>query len=229
VELDAFAHTVAHDLKNPLGLILGHADLLRADYEELSPQAVKDSLRVISQTSRKMDNIIEELMLLAGVRKMQVTPQPLNMASIVAEVLNRLTALIEESQAVLCLPDAWPRAMGYGPWVEEVWANYISNACKYGGRPPRIELGADPLLTLAEESGGQGMIRFWTRDNGAGLTPEQQAGLFAPFTRLDSARATGHGLGLSIVQRIVEKLGGQVGLASQVSQGNTFFFTLPAA
>ncbi len=110
-------------------------------------------------------------------------------------------------------------ALGYGPWVEEVWANYLSNAIQYGGRPPRVELGA------TEQA--DGMVRFWVRDNGPGLTPEEQARLFTPFTRLDQVRAKGHGLGLSIVRRIVEKLGGQVGVESEVGRGSVFTFTLP--
>jgi signal transduction histidine kinase len=67
------------------------------------------------------------------------------------------------------------------------------------------------------------------RDNGPGLAPADQVSLFTPFTRLDQARTKGHGLGLSIVRRIVEKLGGQAGVESQSGQGSTFFFTLPAA
>jgi signal transduction histidine kinase len=73
------------------------------------------------------------------------------------------------------------------------------------------------------------MIRFWVRDDGGGLTIEEQARLFTPFTQLSQVHATGHGLGLSIVQRIVEKLGGQVGVESQPGQGSTFSFTLPPA
>ena len=72
-------------------------------------------------------------------------------------------------------------------------------------------------------------MRFWVRDNGPGLTPKAQARLFTPFTRLDQARAKGHGLGLSIVRRIVEKLGGKVGVESQIGAGSLFSFTLPAA
>jgi two-component system sensor histidine kinase/response regulator len=72
------------------------------------------------------------------------------------------------------------------------------------------------------------MVRFWIRDNGPGLTPEEQAQLFTPFTQLSRVRANGHGLGLSIVQRIVKKLNGQAGVVSQVDGGSVFFFTLPA-
>ena len=181
-----------------------------------------------------MGNIIDELLLLAGVRRTQVEIEPLDMAGIVAEARLRLVHLIGDTRAEIILQDvsAWPVARGYGPWVEEVWVNYLSNALKYGGQPPRVELGADPLSILprSREGGeGGGMVRFWVRDNGQGLTPEDQARLFTPFTRLDQARAKGHGLGLSIVRRIVEKLGGQVGVESDgvPGQGSTFFFTLP--
>ena len=71
------------------------------------------------------------------------------------------------------------------------------------------------------------MVRFWVRDNGPGLTPEEQARLFTPFTRLDQIDTKGHGLGLSIVRRIVEKLGRQVGVESEVGRGSVFSFTLP--
>ncbi len=73
-----------------------------------------------------------------------------------------------------------------------------------------------------------GMVRFWVRDNGPGLTPEDQTRLFVPFTRLDQIRVEGHGLGLSIVRRIVEKLGGQVGVESEglPGRGSVFSFTL---
>ena len=67
------------------------------------------------------------------------------------------------------------------------------------------------------------------RDNGPGLTPEAQAKLFAPFTRLEQIRAQGHGLGLSIVRRIIEKLGGEVGVISAPGEGSCFYFTLPGA
>ncbi len=119
----------------------------------------------------------------------------------------------------ISLPDTWPVALGYAPWIEEVWANYMSNAIKYGGQPPRLELGATRQV--------DDMIRFWVRDNGPGLTPEDQEALFTPFTRLDQVRATGHGLGLSIARRIVENLDGQVGVESEPDQGSLFYFTLP--
>jgi PAS domain S-box-containing protein len=221
-ELDAFAHTVAHDLQSPLGKVIGFADVLRKYHAEMSLSEINEHLQIVAQTGRQMSNIINELLLLSGVRKTTVQPKPVEMAAIIAEAQDRLEDMIVSSQAEVILPSAWPVALGYGPWLAEVWVNYLSNAIKYGGQPPRIELGADGPSNQT--------VRFWLRDNGPGLSPEAQAQLFTPFTRLHQVRARGHGLGLSIVRRIVEKLGGQVGVESSgiAGQGCLFYFTLPA-
>ena len=90
---------------------------------------------------------------------------------------------------------------------------------KYGGPAPQITLGAEECTP--------GFVRFWVRDSGPGISAEQQERLFMAFSRLQASAAEGHGLGLSIVQRIVAKLGGEVGVCSEPGQGSTFFFTLP--
>ncbi len=219
-ELDAFAHTVAHDLKTPLVNLIGYAELLEADYEGKLEPEVSSCLRSIAKNGRKMDNIVEELLLLAGVRQAEnVAIEPLEMGIIVREAQGRLQDMIKAQGAEIQTPTEWPAAMGYGPWIEEVWVNYLSNAIKYGGRPPRVELGADPPA--------EGLVRFWVQDNGFGLTSEERARLFTPFTRLDQVRAKGHGLGLSIVRRIMERLGGEVGVYRQVGEGSIFSFSLP--
>jgi signal transduction histidine kinase len=223
-ELDAFAHTVAHDLKGPLSSVVGFAEVLEDGYAALPGETLRSNLHRIATGGHKMVNIVDELLLLSSVRKTaEIKTEALDMAAIATEAWQRVAHLAEKSQAELVMPDAstWPTALGYGPWVEEVWVNYLSNAIKYGGRPPRIEIGFD------DADGGQ--VRFWVRDNGPGLSPEQQARLFTPFARLHQARARGHGLGLSIVQRIVDRLQGETGVESEPGQSSTFFFSLPAA
>ncbi len=222
-ELDAFAHTVAHDLKTPVSSIVGYGDVLRRNYPALSDEVQDQFLQIIARNAQKMASIIDDLLLLASVRGAEeIELHPLEMGRIVAEARGRLLHLIEEYQGEIRLPDSWPVALGYGPWIEAVWTNYISNALKYGGRPPRVELGA----AIQDDD----WVRFWVRDDGAGLSPEQQARLFTPFERLHQTRTPGHGLGLSIVQRIVKRFGGQVGVESAgvPGEGSTFFFTLPA-
>lgn len=231
-ELDAFAHTVAHDLKSPLTALVGYGSLLETCLEGMSCQEIRENLTGICQAGTKMTSIINELLLLAQTRKMETIPRKiLDMSALVSEALKRVSVPPGFPQPEILQPASWPRVLGYGPWVEEVWVNYLSNAVMYGGDPAVVELGWDPPADPAEAPpGGDGvfpLVRFWVRDNGHGLTRDEQSRLFAPFTRLEQARLHGHGLGLSIVRRIVEKLGGKVGVDSWPGRGSIFFFTLP--
>jgi len=218
-ELDAFSRIVAHDLTTPLNVIIGYTEIIREN-AVLAPD-LELHLQTIIQTSYHMHNIIDSLLLLAHLRNADVVLEPLNMATIINVCQDRLAHMIDEYQAEIIVPSTWPVGLGYATWVEQIWVNYLSNAIKYGGQPPRVELGATPTANH--------QIRFWVRDNGAGLTAEDQAQLFTEFTRLDRDRVKGHGLGLSIVKRIVKKLDGEVGVEGQRGQGSTFYFTLQQA
>lgn len=220
-ELDAFAHIVAHDLKDPIAQVIGYAELLLHELgADLPPDLVRQDLQAIARGAHKLNGIIEELLLLSEVRQVDIERLPLDMGAIVAEACRRLEDAIAGNRAEIRLPERWPAALGHAPWIEEVWVNYLGNALKFGGRPPRAELGATPEP--------DGMVRFWLRDNGPSLTPQAQAQVFAPFSRQEQRRVRGRGLSLSLVQRIVEKLGGQVGVTSGAAGGCEFSFTLPA-
>lgn len=219
-ELETYAHMVAHDLKDPLAVVVITSDLI-ADIPDLTRRELKEHMQQIRSTAYEMNKIIDNLLLLALVQKAEVPVEPVDMDLIVANVRDRLSVLIKEHRARIGLPEVWPEAIGYAPWIEEVWANLFSNALKHGGRPPRIELGASPQP--------DGTVRFWMSDNGPGLPPDVLGRLFTPFNHTAAVRASGHGLGLSIVHQIVEKLGGQVGVESESGKGSLFFFTLPAS
>lgn len=224
-ELDAFARTVAHDLKTPLGTIIGAMELATDDTAQLPPGDRAAILTLVADSARNMDEIIHEILLLASVRsggRLDITP--VDMAACVATMRSRLADRIAASHAVMTSPDTWPAVIGHAPWIEQVWINYVSNALKYGGRPDR---GTPPIIALGWQM-QERMIRFHVRDNGPGLTADQTQCLFREFSRLDSFRAEGHGLGLSIVSRIVSRLGGEVGVESTPGEGSTFWFTLPA-
>lgn len=222
-ELDAYAMTVAHDLNNPVAAVLGNAEMLGQELGLPPGDARLEGLDAIARSARKMLTIIDELLLLGDVRKATVQGAPLEMGVVVAECLRSLQHVVRESGAEVRVPRVWPRAVGHAPWVEQVWINYVGNALKYGGRPPRVELGGEPLP--------DGTVRFWVSDNGDGVPGDQKARLFTPFTRLAEGSQQGHGLGLSIVRRIVEKMGGKVGVESSGTPGGgcTFTFSLPGA
>lgn len=223
-DLDAFAHTVAHDLKNPLSVINGLAQSLNdKNQPPLTSEELDQYLQAIMLSAQKANDIIEELLLLASVRISDITLKPLDMGHIVAQAQSHLSEMIEMYHGKIIVPPAsnWPPVMGHAGWVEQVWVNYMSNGLKYGGTPPCLELGTTPLP--------DGRVKFWVHDNGPGVNPELQDKLFVPFSRLDPARAAGHGLGLANVRNMVEKMGGHVMIESDTEPGcgATFSFTLP--
>ena len=219
-ELDAFGHTVAHDLKNPLATLTGRLDLLAMLLETADKATLRHQLEEASKASMRLADIIDELMVLAGVQRQSVIFRPIDMAAIVAESIDRVEDLLKQKSAKIEKPETWPTALGHAPWVVHVWVNYISNAAKYGGPEPLIKLSA------ATSPDGD-FIRYGVEDNGPGLDDAMKARLFVPFTRISTVRVQGHGLGLSIVRRIVEKIGGKVGVTSVPGTGSYFWFDLP--
>ncbi|MBN2502910.1 MAG: HAMP domain-containing histidine kinase [Anaerolineales bacterium] len=219
-ELDAFAHTVAHDLRTPLSIVMGHGALLSKAWQTRPPEKVSEELVVITDTAKKMSNIVDDLLLLSSLRaEGEVTVIPLNMEYVIKEALRRLDYMVASYDADIHIANSLPAACGYQPWLEEIWVNFLSNAIKYGGRPPQIEIGAN----LAEDN----MVRFWIKDNGPGLSAAEQQNLFRPYALMTPNNSDGYGLGLSIVKRIINRLGGDVGIESHPGQGSKFFFTLP--
>jgi signal transduction histidine kinase len=161
-DLNAFSFMVAHDLKNPLTNIALTAGVLRMSVTLANDKVGQEAADRLYHQVEKINRIINELLVLASVQKEAIETEPLDMEAIITEVELRLERLIKEHRPEIRKPASWPVACGHAPWVEEVWENYLSNAIHYGGRPPIIEIGAD------QEK--DGMIRFWVRDNGRGLS-----------------------------------------------------------
>ena len=210
-DLDAFTYTIVHDLKRQLSLILGFANLLEEEYTTVSREELLKRLRVVIQAGHKMDSIIDELMLLVHVRDMESLKMiPLDMGNIVTEALNRLAHVIKRQQVEIIVPERWPKAFGYTPWVEEVWYTYISETLRHDDRSLRIMVGA---TEQADEN-----TRFWVHVDSRDLTSEQQARI---SQMCDSFRP-------GLVQCIMDKLGGQLGVTREKGQSNGFYFTLPS-
>lgn len=221
-ELDAYAHSVAHDLKNPLTTILGSLRLARARLHELPQSQLQIMLAMADRNAVKMQEIIEALLLMGSVRKeSDLKLQKLEMGGIVKEVLQRLEAQIHESGARIHYTDHWLPVMGINAWVEQVLMNYVSNALKYGGEPPHIDIFC--------EMKSNGTVRYIVADRGPGVKPEDVPDLFEAFERLGNHSKEGHGVGLSLVKRIVNKLGGDVAYQARPDGGSEFSFELLSA
>lgn len=219
-DLDAFAHTVAHDLRNSLSSIFSASEIMEEIIKLNDKNLLCELSNLINHSANKSIQITHELLLLATTDKTEVERKPLDMALIFDEAKKQMADLLKNSNAEIKEPDHWPTSLGYAPWIEEVWSNYISNAVKYGGTPPKIEVGADILHN--------GKVCFWVKDNGKGLSKDEQNRLFKKFVRLHPQRADGYGLGLSIVKKIIEKLEGKVGVENNKDgNGSKFYFVLP--
>lgn len=220
-ELDAYAHTVAHDLKHPLTSLAGAARLLESAADRLPEGQRTALLQTIQRSAGTMQAIIDALLLLARARRSEpIALHPIDLRATALGAVDRLAGFAAERAATIAVQDAWPSAFGHPQWVEEVWSNYLSNAVKYGGPRPEVALGADIEAN--------GMVHCWVRDRGPGIPESLRDTLFTQFVRLDTRLAEGHGLGLSIVKRIVERQGGAVGHRPRVGGGSEFWFSLPA-
>lgn len=222
-ELDAFSHTVAHDLKSPLSNMIGFSLLLLNQSEEhMNFKTLRSDLHRIVQAGYKMTEIIDGLLLLSQLRDTHIVTEQVDMNSVVRAAVERFHVDIERRDVEVEIAEPLPPVSGHTLWLEEVFANLISNAVKYIGHDnpaPRISVQGFDL---------GGMIRYEVQDNGIGIQPEDRVRLFEMFTRFHKDETTGLGLGLSIVLRIVKKLGGEVGVESEPGVGSTFWFTLPA-
>jgi signal transduction histidine kinase len=220
-DLDAFAHTVAHDLRNSLSSIFSASEIMDELIKQNDKTLLSELSNLIHHSANKSIQITHELLMLATTEKSNIERKPLNMNQIFSESKKQLSDLLKNSDACLIEPDEWPHALGYAPWIEMVWTNYISNAVKYGGTPPVIKVGSEIL--------NNGDVMYWIQDNGKGLSMQKQKMLFKNFVRLEPEKAEGYGLGLSIVKKIVEKLDGSVGVESNINgEGSKFYFILPS-
>ncbi len=219
--LKAYNSVVAHDLRTPLSVIAGYVELLIDHFETtetIGPER-RSWLKQIYASAKVMQDGIDALLELARVREDSTEIGPLNMETIVKEVLELLEPKKMQAGAVVDLPDDWPEGIwGNRAWASIVWRNYIVNAIKYGGTAPHVKIGFDDL---------GGSIRFWVQDDGEGLSQTDVQKLFGLFKRLGPERIEGFGVGLYTVKSIVEKQGGSVGVESEPGAGSRFSFTLP--
>jgi PAS domain S-box-containing protein len=222
-ELDAFGHTVAHDLKTPISAIMGYAELL-LESEHIRPHAEEiDFARNILVFSKKTITMIDELLRLSSLRDVGSEIQVVSMTAIVTAAVHRFGQELKSRGIQMQIMPNLPPALGQETWIEEVFANLISNAIKYIGKDNRA-----PNISISGQLAGD-KARYQVQDNGLGIQPTDQPKLFQAFGRFHKAEASGLGLGLTIASRIVHRLGGEIGAESTPGQGSTFWFTLPVS
>ncbi len=216
-ELDAYAHTVAHDLNSSLTGIIGYSDLI-LNSEDLPKEELNTYLKHIVNSGMKMTNIIKELLMFASIKKENIEIALFRMRGIIESACKRLKYQIDEKSVTVNIDDNIIDCNSYSAWIEEIWYNYISNAIKYGGNPP--------ILDIYSEKTDNGFIKYCVKDNGEGLPKKLHEIIFDNKSIKRNKYIKGHGLGLSIVKRIAEKLDGYVSVESDKGNGCVFSFFL---
>lgn len=216
--LDTYARTVAHDLNSMISVIVGMSELLLCQ-DHLPLDRQKEYLQRIANTGWKMSNILEQILLYARTQLKDIKLSKVNMGHVIKEVSRRLTPEIRDRIAVIQVQESFPNCWGQPAWIEEVWFNYLNNALKYGGTPPKIR--------MEYQYQEDGYIRFDVIDNGQGIEPEIVPHLFDPESDIRKRIIKGHGIGLGFVKKLVDRMGGRVEVESQPKQGSRFSFYLP--
>jgi signal transduction histidine kinase len=223
-ELDAYTHTIAHDLTNPLSLVTGFIGLVMLkEGEKLSAESV-EMLQTVENQALKMSDMVTQLLWMAQLRDASEVITVIETEPIAKSAIARFMDRIQKQAVKVTIEPDMPLAMGQAIWVEEVFANLIGNALKYMG-----ENNPAPQITIRGYLQDMSAI-YEVEDNGIGIAPENQSRLFEMFSRVrnkETRDIQGLGLGLSIVDRIVSKLSGEVGVRSVLHEGSTFWFSLP--
>jgi PAS domain S-box-containing protein len=218
-ELEAFSYSVSHDLRAPLRAINGFAGIVLEDFGQQLPDEGQRYLERIRNGGERMGRLIDDLLAFSRLSRESMTGRTVDTAKLVKSVLDELNPHADGRQIEITVGDL-PRCFGDPALLKQVWANLLSNAIKYsrGRTPAVVEVGCH------RENGEDA---FFVRDNGAGFDMTYADKLFGVFQRLHRTdEFEGTGVGLAIVQRVVQRHGGRVWAEAEIGRGATFHFAL---
>jgi PAS domain S-box-containing protein len=219
-ELESFAYSVSHDLRAPLRAMYGFAEALMDDYADQLDETAHDYTQRIATASKRMDTLIQDLLQYTRLSRTEINFQEVNLDQIIGEVLGELEHEIKEKDAQVILESSLPEVMGHRAILVRICGNLLSNAIKFV--PPSTR----PSVKIRAEQ-YNGSVRLWIEDNGIGIPEEHQQKIFNIFERLHGGNSyPGTGIGLAIVKKGVERMGGKVGVISAPDKGSRFYVEL---
>lgn len=220
-ELERFAHTVSHDLKQPIRTVHQFVEILDQKYSDELPEDAREYITFAVEGADRAVELVDSLLELSRVDSKGSPLEPTDLGTVVEHVVQDLSVRIEETDAEIEVGEL-PRVMADPDQVGDLIGNLVRNAIDYcGDEPPRIEI-------FAERSGDRWTVAV--ADEGIGIAEERQETIFEAFERGESGKgpAAGSGIGLAIARRIVERHDGTIWVDSELGEGSTFYFTLPA-
>jgi len=225
-ELEAFSYSVSHDLRAPLRAMQGFGNALLEDCkEQLDSLGLEYTERIITAAQR-LDSMIQDLLAYSRLGRTEIQLQPVSLESVVQEVLDQLEVEIKDTNAQITVGAKGlmplPEILGHRATLIQVLLNLITNAIKFV--PPSVQPQVQIWVEQRAVPDGRAWIRLWVEDNGIGIKPEYQEKIFKVFERLHGRESySGSGIGLAIVRKGMERLGGDSGVESSIAQGSRFW------
>jgi two-component system phosphate regulon sensor histidine kinase PhoR len=221
---EEFVANVSHELRTPLSLIKGYVETL-LDGARNNPEVAERFLKIIERNTQRLDLLIQDLLTISALEseRIKLNMQPVELPALVEKVFADLKPPAENKNVELVNRLTELTATADANRLEQVLANLVDNAIKYGRAQGHVTVGGKKL--------DDGKLEIFVQDDGPGIPAEALDRVFERFYRVDKARSRdqgGTGLGLSIVKHIVQAHGGEVWVKSELGKGATFFFTLPA-
>ncbi|HKL49396.1 MAG TPA: PAS domain-containing protein [Desulfuromonadales bacterium] len=218
-ELDAFVHTISHDLRTPLTAIFGYAQLVKERYHEVLEKQGLEMLEEIEKSSCRMENLLADLLALAKVGKIRKPAEPIDTNSVVRNVLANLAELISDKGVEVDIVETLPALQLPETLLTQIFDNLIGNAVRYAGK-----IGS-PIKIGGERKGEQ--VRLYVLDHGLGIPPEEKKRIFDLFCRGSTGKTLqGTGIGLATVQKIARHYGGEAWVEDTPGGGATFWVEL---
>ncbi|HEX2091699.1 MAG TPA: ATP-binding protein [Longimicrobiaceae bacterium] len=221
MELEAFAYSVAHDLRAPVRAMQGFSEILLEEYGAELDETGRDYLQRIAGAADQMEGLIRDLLAFSRLGREEIRLSPVPLDLVWARTREELASEIREQRAEVAVESPLPMVRGHETTLIQVMKNLVGNAIKF------VAPGARPQVRIRAEE-REGRARVWVEDNGIGIAPEHRERIFRIFERLHGIEQyPGTGIGLALVRKGVERLGGRVGVESVPGQGSRFWFELP--
>ncbi len=220
-DLEEFAYSISHDMGAPLRAIQGYAHILIDDIGDSLKANHLRLLKQVAANAKQLATFMADLLTYSRFRQTEIQLAPVSLSEALTEVLAQLGPDIQSQQAQIQLKEPLPTVQANRPVLIQVLTNLLSNAVKF------VATGVQPHIYIWTEQDDR-QTRLWIEDNGIGIAPEEQEQIFRPFARLHREEDyPGTGIGLATARKGIERMGGQLGVESQLGQGSRFWIVLP--
>lgn len=221
-QMEEFSYSVSHDLRAPVRAMQCYAEVLMEDYGAQLDENAKKYLDRIIRGGVRMDRLIQDILTYSRLSRREIRVQPVSLDKLTREIVRQYLDINNSSHARISIEGPLLDVLGHEASISQVISNLLSNALKF------VAPGVNPEVRLRTEQ-RNGDVRFWVEDNGIGIKPEYQHRLFSVFERVHPEKNyEGTGIGLAIVRKAAERMGGKAGVESDGVHGSRFWIQLPS-